>query len=105
MKKEDMEKFTQTIQEKLGKEASSIIADDLGILITDNAQMNNSIQEKESQINKLKESNEKLVTANGNLLQQVGMGEEPPKPNKVEEEPKKVFSFKNAFDKKGKFIK
>lgn len=106
MKKEEMDKLTQGIQEKIGKEASALIADDIGRLVTDNAQMNNSLENKDKQINKLKQDKENLITTNGNLLQQIGMGEEPPKQNeRKEEKQEKVFSFKSAFDEKGHFKK
>ena len=108
MKKEEMENLTTSIQEKLGKEASAKIADDLGKLITDNAQMNKEIENRNSQITKLKQEKENLITTNGNLLQQVAMGEDLTflgSQNKQKEEPKKPFSFKDCFDEKGNFIK
>ncbi len=106
MKQDEMKKLTDSIQEKIGKDASALIADDLGILITDNAQMNTNIENRESEIDKLKQDKENLITTNGNLLQQIGMGEEQPlhKKETIEEKPK-VFSFKTAFDDKGRFKK
>ena len=35
MKEKDMEALTQRIQEKLGEENSALIADDLGLLLSD----------------------------------------------------------------------
>lgn len=103
MKKEDLQKLFNGIQEKIGKENYAKMSDDIGVLITDNENMNNTISNKDSEIQKLKDNNELLITANGNLLQQVGMGEEP-KQNENKEEPKK-FSLKDAFDEKGNFKK
>lgn len=109
MKKEEMESLTASMQEKLGKEASAKIADDLGKLITDNAQMNKEIENKNSQITKLKQDKENLIATNGNLLQQVAMGEDfssnviTRKQEQKEEE--KPFSFKDCFDEKGNFKK
>lgn len=103
MKKEDLQKLFDGIQEKIGKENYAKMSDDIGVLITDNENMNNTISNKDSEIQKLKDNNELLITANGNLLQQVGMGEEP-KRNEVRDEPKK-FSLKDAFDEKGNFKK
>ena len=108
MKKEDFEALTNSMQEKLGKEATSKIADDIGKLITDNAQMNKEIENRDNQITKLKQEKENLITTNGNLLQQVAMGEDllfSGSQNKQKEEPKKPFSFKSCFDEKGNFIK
>lgn len=103
MKKEDLQKLFNGIQEKIGKENYAKMSDDIGVLITDNENMNNTISNKDSEIQKLKDNNELLITANGNLLQQVGMGEEP-KQNENKEEPIK-FSLKDAFDEKGNFKK
>lgn len=103
MKKEDLQKLFNGIQEKIGKENYAKMSDDIGVLITDNENMNNTISNKDSEIQKLKDNNELLITANGNLLQQVGMGEEPKQPE-YKEEPKK-FSLKDAFDEKGNFKK
>lgn len=105
MKKEEQQKLFKGIEKKLGKENYSKIADDIGVLITDNENMNNTIANKDTEIKELKENNNLLITANGNLLQQVGMGEEPKKdedddPNKGQ--PK--ISLKSAFDEKGNFI-
>ena len=43
----DFEKITQSIQEKLGQENVGLIADDLGKLITDNANMNKEMKSKD----------------------------------------------------------
>lgn len=106
MKKEDFEKLTNGMQEKLGKENSSLIADDIGTLITDNQNMLSQIEKQQNEITKLKQDKENLITANGNLLQQVSMGVDDSKKNKEkEDESPKKFSFKSCFDEKGNFIK
>lgn len=108
MKKEDFDNLTKSMQEKLGKEASAKIADDIGKLITDNTQMNNEISKRDNEINKLKQDKENLIATNSSLLQQVGMSTEDfstskkPKEDEVE---KKPFSFKSCFDEKGNFKK
>ena len=101
MKKEELQKLFNGIEEKIGKENYSKMADDLGVLITDNETMNNTIANKNKEIDQLNKSNEILITANGNLLQQVSMGEEPTKPNVEQTQPK--YSLKDAFDEKGEF--
>lgn len=106
MKKEDMDKLINGIQEKIGKDASGLISDDLGMLITDNTNMNKDLTNKENEINKLKDQKEKLIATNGNLLQQIAMGEEEnffTKNKKEEKEKPKKFNFKDAFDTKGHF--
>lgn len=103
---EDMDKLINGIQEKIGKEASGLISDDLGMLITDNTNMNKDLTNKENEINKLKDQKEKLIATNGNLLQQIAMGEEENffiKNKKEEKEEPKKFNFKDAFDTKGHF--
>lgn len=101
----DFEKITQSIQEKLGQENVGLIADDLGKLITDNANMNKEMKSKDDEISKLKDDKEKLIITNGSLLQQVSMGVEPPKDEGKKEEKKEVFDFRTVFDEKGNFIK
>ena len=101
----EFEKLTNSIKEKLGEENTSLIADDLGMLITDNATMNKEIADKDKQIDKLKDDKEKLITTNGSLLQQVSMGIEPQKDEEEKKENKKeFFDFKTVFDEKGNFI-
>lgn len=108
MKNEDMQKIVNSIQEKIGNEASGLISDDLGMLITDNTNMNKDLTNKENEINKLKQQKEQLIATNGNLLQQVSMGNQDDFKNNIhtkqDEEPKKPFSFKAQFDEKGNFI-
>lgn len=106
MQEKEFEKITKSIQEKLGKENVGLIADDLGKLITNNTSMNDTLKEKEEEIQKLKQDKELLITTNGNLLQQVGMGDEGNFINKNDdkkEEPKKPFNFRDVFDEKGNF--
>lgn len=108
MNNKEMETFIKGIQEKIGKEASGLISDDLGMLITDNTKMNKDLTNKENEINKLKEQKEKLIATNGNLLQQISMGNQDDFKNNItnkkDEEDKKPFSFKAQFDEEGNFI-
>lgn len=101
MQKEELQKLFGGIEKKIGKENYSKMADDLGVILTDNETMNNTISNKDSEIEQLKANNEMLITANGNLLQQVGMGEEPKPP--TEENKQQKFSLKDAFDEQGNF--
>ena len=107
MKQDEMKQLTDSIQEKLGKDAVGIIADDLGKIITDNAQMNTEIETRDNKILQLEQDKNLLTTTNGKLLQQISMGEEiaPRNFNKKEEQEKKPYSFKLAFDEKGHFKK
>ena len=106
MKSEELEAITNSIQAKVGEEAASMIADDLGKLITSNTQTLNLISQKDKEIARLKDNNEKLVIANGNLLQSVSMGvEEKHQPETVQETEKKNFNFRSVFDEKGHFKK
>ena len=106
MLEKDFEKLTKSIQDKLGKENTSLIADDLGKLITDNANMNEILKKREERISKLELDKEALITTNGNLLQQVAMGDDTSLINKNEpkdEEPLKPFDYRSVFDEKGNF--
>lgn len=107
MKKEDHDKIISSIQEKAGDEVSGVIADDLGLLITDNSNMLDIIEKQNKKIEKLEKQNNNLVAVNGNLLQQVGMSEyddDKSFKNKDPEELKKPFNYKSVFDENGNFI-
>lgn len=106
MIEKEFEKITKSIQDKLGKENTSLIADDLGKLITDNATMNKDLRGRDEKISKLEQDKEALITSNGNLLQQVKMGDEGSLSNKNEpkdDEPPKPFDYRSVFDEKGNF--
>lgn len=106
MQEKKFEELTNAMQEKLGKENSSLIADDIGTLITDNSAMNKELKQKDDLIAKLRQDKENLIQVNGNLLQQVAMGEEDTRVNKPKEEEKRTpFSWKSIFDEKGNFKK
>lgn len=107
MKNEEFKKVIEGIQGKLGKESSSVIADDLGTLISDNITMNKTIEDKNNTIKEKEELNQKLVFANSSLLQQVGVptDEEIKKPTPKSEEKEETISWNDCFDKKGNFIR
>lgn len=96
--------FTNSLQEKLGDEQNAIIADDLGTLITKNAETQKELEKLNNEVDRLKGLNEKLVITNGNLLKQVPSehSAEPPT-QKAEDEPS--IDLKSAFDTHGNFIK
>ena len=110
MKNEDFKKIISGIEEKIGKDNSAIIADDLGTLISDNLTMNKTIEEKNNTITEKEKLNEKLVFANSSLLQQVGVPGETPKENKKkkdyeeDEDGEPKISWNDCFDKKRKFL-
>lgn len=106
MNNELLEEITSSIQNKLGEESSALIADDIGKLITANTQTLENINKLNKNIESLTDRNEKLVIANGNLLQQVPMTYESKAPKDEEVEvKKKSFSFKDCFDSRGNFKK
>lgn len=99
----ELNTFLDSMKEKLGEENAALISDDLGNLITKNTEVANMIVNKDKEIARLNSLNEKLVSANGSLLQQVSVGIER-NPHATEDDPpKKSFNFKDAFDSKGRF--
>lgn len=105
MKEEELKAITDSISSKLGEETSALIADDIGKLITSNSNTLNNINNLNKEISILKDTNQKLVSANGSLLQQIPMSTTTPKKEVVEEiEEKKSFNFRDFFDSKGNFI-
>lgn len=111
MTNEEMKKLTERVQEKIGKEASGLIADDIGLLISDTSKMNSDILSRNEEIEKLKDQKEKLIETNGNLLQQISMGDDnslsfQKKPSSKEiEEDEVSISWNDCFDTKGNFLK
>lgn len=104
MNEDELLKITSSIEEKLGKDNAGIIADDLGLLLTRNTETVKSIQDKDAEIESLKSRNEKLVTANGNLLQQIPVANTPAKKDVDDEEDEKPFSWRDQFNDRGEFI-
>jgi hypothetical protein len=101
---EELTKFLDGVQEKLGKENSALIADDLGILISSNAETQKALKDRDAKIEKLRERNEKLILANGNLLKQIpAEGSEPV--SREDRSEKKAISFNEIFDTHGNFLK
>ena len=108
MKNEDYKKFVENMQSKLGKENSAIISDDLATLISDNITMNEEITKRDNEIKEKNELNQKLVSANSSLLQQVGTSsfeEEKPTIKGSKEDTEEKISWEDCFDKKGNFLK
>ena len=103
MKTDEFQNKMNSIQEKIGQDASNLILDEIGILLTDNQAMNTSLADKDKEIERLKKTNETLQNVNGNLLQQVAMGEDNINTPKKEEESKKPFDFRSAYDEYGNF--
>lgn len=105
MDEDELLKITSSIEEKLGKDNAGVIADDLGLLLTRNTETVKSIHDKDAEIEALKSRNEKLVTANGNLLQQIPIAKSTPAKKDVEdEEEEKPFSWRDQFNDRGEFI-
>lgn len=94
-----IEDITNKIQEKLGKEEASKIADDIASILTYDNTLQKDIKDKNDEIGKLQKDKEMLIEANGNLLQQVPFGKEE---KQEKEEEKKAFDFRSVFDENGK---
>lgn len=97
--------LTSKIEETLGKDNFATISDTIGELLTGNTENMKAIAARDAEIDKLKDRNDKLVAANGALLQKVPMGYEAVDRQKKEETPQPSISLKDAFDAKGNFRK
>lgn len=97
--------LTGKIEETLGKEDYAMISDTIGEILTGNSENMKAIEKRDQDIQKLQDRNEKLVAANGALLQKVPM-EKSTDTNKSseEEKPAPKINLKDAFDKKGNFV-
>ena len=96
--------LTGRIEETLGKENAAMISDTLGEIITGNTENIKAIAERDAKIQQLQDRNEKLVSANGALLQKVPMDRAETKEDSKVQDPKPI-NLKDAFDSKGNFIK
>lgn len=103
MKEKDFNELITNMQAKLGEEASGLIADDLGMLISDNKAVNDTESRYQDEIKMLKDQKEKLIATNGNLLQQISFGVEEQAKEEVKEEPRKHIDFREFIDASGNF--
>lgn len=106
MKEKEMEELTNKMQEKLGKDAAALIADDIGLLLSDTKKVNKQEEKYQADIQRLKEQKEKLIETNGNLLLQVSVAEDEVQTKKqaAPEEAPKPFDFRTSIDEFGNFI-
>lgn len=95
--------LTGKIEETLGKENTAMISDTLGEILTGNSENMKAIAERDETIKKLQDRNEKLVSANGALLQKIPMEKVEDKVDSNEKKAQKKISLKDAFDSKGNF--
>ena len=103
MDDEKIIELTGKIEETLGKENAAMISDTLGEILTGNTENMRAIAERDATIKTLQDRNEKLVTANGALLQKIPMEKAATTDSSKEEAPRKI-NLKDAFDSKGNFI-
>lgn len=97
--------ITGNIEKALGNEAYATISDSIGELLTGNSENMKALAERDAEINKLKDRNEKLVSANGALLQKIPVGKKEERSSKAEEaKESKPISWNDIFDKNGNFI-
>lgn len=100
MKYKDYESKMSSMLDKIGNEPSGLIIDDVALLLTDNQKMNEELESKDSEIERLKNLNQKLQQVNGNLLLQIPSKKEE---IKKEDEERKPFNMRDVFDEKGNF--
>ena len=81
-----------------------MISDTLGEILTGNTENMKALAEKDSMIKSLQDRNEKLVAANGALLQKIPMERSIDREDSKEKEAPKKINLKDAFDAKGNFI-
>ena len=96
--------LTGKIEETLGKDNAAMISDSLGEIITGNSENLKAIAARDEQIKSLQDRNEKLVAANGALLQKVPMERAETKEDSEKKEAPKKINLKDAFDKNGNFL-
>ena len=104
----NIEDITNSIKEKLGDEEAGKIADDLASIIINDKSLNETISNKDKEINKLKDDKDLLVSANANLLLKIPAGKESDdefnNSGKMKQDDNKPFDFRSCF-KDGRFRK
>lgn len=106
MTDEEITKFSDSLQSKIGDESMALIADDLGTLITKNSEAQKQQRDAQAEIDRLKSLNEKLVITNGNLLKQVPQEHrEERKQSSKDDDSDSVqhINLADAFDRHGNF--
>lgn len=96
--------LTTNIESTLGKESFAMISDTIGEILTGNSQNMKAIADRDSEIEALKSRNEKLVSANGALLQKVPMVQNIDNEDSSKKEAPTKISLNDAFDAKGNFL-
>ena len=96
--------LTGKIEETIGKENAAMISDTLGEILTGNSENMKAISERDATIKQLQDRNEKLVAANGALLQKIPMEKAETTNDSEEKKAPKKINLKDAFDKNGNFI-
>lgn len=97
----NLTEISDKIQEKLGKEESGKIADDIANILIFEESNNKILKEKNDTIDKLNKDKEMLIQANGNLLLKVPQGKEEQQ-GVEKEETYKEFDYRTVFEN-GKF--
>lgn len=98
--------ITGEIEETLGKDSFAMISDKIGELMTGNTQNMQAIAELKKENENLLNRNEKLVSANGALLQKIPMEKaENPYEKEDKKEAPKTINLRSVFDKHGRFKK
>ena len=106
MNDKEFSEITSSIEKKLDKDKSAIIADDLGRMMTGFENMQNTLKERDARIKELEKDKEKLVLANSNLLKQIPVTRnDDDSDNDGDESSNKPFDFKDALDENGNFKK
>lgn len=98
--------IVDNIQNKLDKETSSKIADDLANILVVEEANTKSFHEKDDTIAKMKKDKEMLIEANGNLLLHVPQAKEEEsffEDGKKDSKSTEPFDFRTVFDSHGKF--
>lgn len=106
MNDKEFSDITKSIEDKLEKDKSAIIADDLGRMMTGFETMQQQLKDRDKRIKELENDKEKLVLANGNLLKQIPVTRDDGDSNDCDDKPSyENFDFKDAFDENGNFKK
>lgn len=104
MDNKTLSNIVDSIQEKLGKEESSKISDNLADILVIEEANSKTLKQKDESITKLQNDKQMLIEANGNLLLKVPQAkEEESFFDEGKKENNTPFDFRSVFDNKGHF--
>ena len=102
--KDDFEKLTNNLREKLDETSSALVSEEILAILS---AYNNGFDEYEKsveEVEKLKGEKEELLKVNGKLYQRIGFDKEEETKDEKQDETKEEIKIEDVIDEKGEMI-